>query len=206
MLTLFSAASVNGQRATIGLLESGLPHRLVAVDLKRRPAALRRISRYGRVPTLLDSAPADGRPLVLEQSGAILLYLAEKCGHLLPAAPRARAECHRWLLMHANDLGPAFIASYTVTRLGQPQELAAADFRARVLRFCGMLDDRLAEARFLAGDGFSIADCAVYPDVPWCFKDFPGVERLGHLRRWMEELAARPALAQAMAWAQLQTA
>ena len=154
------------------------------------------------MPTLLDSEAADGRPLVLDQSGAILLYLAERCGHLLPETPRARTECHRWLLLHANDLGPAFIASYTMTRLGQPQELAAADCRARVLRFCGMLDERLAEARFLSGESFSIADCAAYPDVTWCFKDFPGVERLTHLRRWMEEVGGRPAVAQAMAWAQ----
>lgn len=200
MLTLYSAASVNGQRATIGVLESGLPHRLVAVDFKNKPAGLLAANPHGRVPTLVDDAAADGQPLNLEQSGAILLYLAERSGRLMPATPRGRAEVHRWLLFHANDLGPAFTLAYSLGRLAAPQELAVATLKARVLRFCGMLDQQLATTRFLAGDEFSIADCATYPDVPWCVQDFPGVSELANLRRWMTEVGARPAVAQAIAW------
>ncbi len=200
MLTLYSAASVNGRRATIGVLESGLPHRLVAVDFKHKPAGLLAANPHGRVPTLVDDEAADGQPLNLEQSGAILLYLAERSGRLMPRTPRARAEAHRWLLFHANDLGPAFTLSYSLARLAAPQEVAVATLKARVLRFCGMLDQHLASTRFLAGEDFSVADCATFPDIPWCIQDFEGVASLNHLRRWMDEVAARPAVKRAMAW------
>ncbi len=202
MLELFAAPTVNAQRAIIGLLESGLRHRLTRVDLKAKSAALLKANHHGRVPTLVDPVGADGKPLCLDQSGAILLYLAEKSGHLMPGVPRERAECHRFLMLHANDLGPAFVSSYNVTRLGAPQELAAAHFRAATLRFCRMLDERLRRVPFLAGSEFSIADCAVYPDIPWCYADWPEVGRLRHLRRWMEAVGARPAVAKAMAWGQ----
>lgn len=199
MLTLYTATSVNGRRATIGLMESGLPHRLVNVDFKDKPAGLLAANPHGRIPTLVDEA-APGGAFALDQSGAILLYLAERAPQLLPGGAKERAEAHRWLLFHANDLGPAFISAYGMGRLEPPQEAAAAHFRAKVARFCGMLDARLAGSRYLAGEGFSIADCAVYPDIPWCLQDFEGVAALRHLRRWMDEVGARPAVQQAMAW------
>ncbi|MGH7186680.1 MAG: glutathione S-transferase family protein, partial [Pseudomonadota bacterium] len=157
-------------------------------------------NKYGRVPTLMDHSAADGKAMGLDQSAAIMLYVAEKSGRLVPHTPRERAECYRWLMLHANDLGPAFNNSYYMARLPDAPKAAVKFFRDRTERYCRMIDDRLKKTRFLAGDEFSIADCAIYPDATWAVKDFAGAKKLKNLQRWVKEVGARPAVAKAMKW------
>ena len=197
MIELYFAATPNGLKARLFLEEAGLPYRLVPVRLSKgeqsRPDYLA-ISPNAKIPAIVDDAPADGGPpLSLFESGAILLYLAQKTGRLLPADDRGRTDVLQWLFWQMSALGPMAgqIGHFNVFA-PEPVPYAIERYARETRRLYGVLDRRLADREWIAGD-FSIADIACYPwIVPHRghgqnLADFP------NLRRWFEAIAARPA-------------
>ncbi|MGH7186681.1 MAG: glutathione S-transferase family protein [Pseudomonadota bacterium] len=193
MLELFTGATTNGIRAHIALAESGLPFKATKVDFKKKSPAFLKANPEGRIPALLDTAAYDDKPLALSQGLAVMLYIAEKSGNLLPTNPRERAACYQYLMLQATDLGPAFGMGYSAER-ATGKAGANKIFRDRALNLYKVMDKRLAKSRFLAGANYSIADIAAYPAATYAIKDFAGVAKLKNLSRWAKDIAARPAV------------
>ena len=205
MIELYSWATGNGRRASIMLEESGLPYTVHAMELstkvQKEPWYLK-LNPYGRIPAIVDRGDGKGdfaEPIVVFESGAILIYLAEKSGKLLPTSPRARAETLKWLFFQTSDVGPMAMQIHWLDRLkqaGKPH--ANLDvYRDEVETLYGIMDRRLAEVPYLAGD-YSIADIAAYP---WVFRhDMQEIDLAAftNLSAWFDRVASRPAVQRGM--------
>lgn len=197
MLDLYFAATPNGLKARLLLEEAQLPYRLLPVSLSQgeqfRPEFLA-ISPNNKIPALVDHAPAGGdEPVTLFESGAILLYLAEKIGRFIPQDIRGRAEVLQWLFWQMAGLGPMAgqIGHFNVYA---PEKLAYAieRYTRETARLYGVLDRRLADRAFIAGE-FSIADIACYPWIVPHEAHGQNLAQFPHVRRWFESMATRPA-------------
>jgi GST-like protein len=197
MIDLYLWPTPNGLKLRLFMEESGLPHRQILVNLgkgeQHRPEFLK-VSPNGKIPALVDDQPpGGGAPLSLFESGAMLLYLAEKIGAFIPTEIHERAEVLQWLFWQVGGLGP-MAGQNGHFRVFAPTELpyAIERFTNEVHRLFGVMDRRLADREFLAG-AYSIADMACYPwVVPYPsqgqnLNDFP------NLKRWFDAIAARPA-------------
>ncbi|NUS37809.1 MAG: thiol:disulfide oxidoreductase [Lysobacter sp.] len=198
MLDVYDSPTPNGLKIRLFLEETGLPFRRIPVRLSAgeqfAPEFLA-ISPNGKIPAIVDHAPADdGPPLAVFESGAILLYLARKHGVLLPEAPRAREEATQWLFWQMAGLGPmAGQAGYFRVFASQPVPFAVERYTRELARLYGVLDRRLDGRAWIAGDGYSIADIACYP---WIVPHAPHGQALAdfpHLARWFGRVAERPA-------------
>ena len=207
MIDLHYWPTPNGHKITMYLEETALPYRILPIDISKgeqfAPEFLA-ISPNNRMPAILDTTPADGgAPISVFESGAILLYLAEKTGQLLPRSTRARTATLEWLFWQVGGLGPMAGQNHHFNRYAPEKIPYAIDRYVRETnRLYGVLDRRLARVPFLAGADYSIADIAAYPwIVPWQLQqqdlaDFPA------LQRWFNLIAARPATVRAYALAQ----
>ena len=206
MIDLYYWTTPNGHKITLMLEECGLDYRIVPVNIgagEQFAPAFLRISPNNRIPAIVDHAPADdGAPLSLFESGAILLYLAEKTGRFLGADLRARNEALQWLFWQVGGLGTMAGQNHHFSNYA-PEKLPYAIDRYvnETGRLYAVLDRRLERQEYIAGD-YSIADMACYPwVVPYRAQgqdlaDFP------HLRRWFDAVAARPATMRAYARAE----
>jgi GSH-dependent disulfide-bond oxidoreductase len=202
MIDLYYWTTPNGHKLTIFLEETGLPYTLKPINISRGdqfdPAFLA-ISPNNRIPAIVDLAPADGgAPLAMFESGAILLYLADKVGRLIPAALRARLDCIQWLFWQMGNLGPMAGQNHHF-RIYAPEKLpyAMTRYLKETGRLYAVLNKRLAERAFIVGD-YSIADIASYP---WVQPERQGqdINEFPNLKRWKEAIAARPAVQRAYA-------
>jgi GST-like protein len=203
MIDLYHWPTPNGHKITIFLEEAGLAYRIHPVNIGKgdqfKPEFLA-ISPNNRMPAIVDTAPADGgKPVSLFESGAILLYLAEKTGLFIPQDLRGRAEVLQWLFWQVGGLGPmsgqnGHFSFYAPEKI----PYAIERYVKETNRLYGVMDGRLADRPFLAGK-YSIADMASYPwVVPYerygqNLSDFP------NLKRWFEAIKARPAVAKVYA-------
>jgi GSH-dependent disulfide-bond oxidoreductase len=186
----------NGHKITLFLEEAALPYRIVPVDIGKdaqfQPAYLA-ISPNNKMPAIVDHDPADGdQPISLFESGAILLYLAEKTGRFVGPTSRDRLVQLQWLFWQVGGLGPMAGQNHHFNRYApEPVPYAIDRYTRETARLYGVLDRRLAEATFVGGDAYSIADMAIYPwIVPHAMQkqelsDFPNI------RRWFEAVGAR---------------
>lgn len=198
MIELYYAPTPNGLKVRLFLEEAAVPYRIRPVSLSLgeqfRPEFLA-IAPNNRIPAIVDQDPADGgAPLCLMESGAILWYLATKAGRFLPADERGRAEVSQWLFWQMAGLGPmAGQAGYFRVYAPEPVPFAVERYTKETRRLYGVLDRRLADRDFVAGD-YSIADMACYPwIVPHAghgqrLEDFP------HLARWYRAVGRRAAV------------
>jgi GST-like protein len=202
MIDLYYWTTPNGHKVTIFLEETGLPYTLKPVNIGKGeqfdPAFLA-ISPNNRIPAIVDHAPPDGgEPLALFESGAILMYLGGKTGRFFPNDLRGRCEVVQWLFWQMAGLGPmAGQTHHFVHYAPEPLPYAIDRYVRETGRLYGVMNKRLADREFLAGD-YSIADMACYPWVlPERQKqdigDFP------HLARWKDAIAERPAVQRAYA-------
>ena len=199
MIDLYSWPTPNGHKIHIMLEETGLPYRVQAVDIgagdQFTPGFLA-ISPNSRIPGIVDSEGPKGRPISLFESGAILIYLAGKTGRFLPDDMEARYVALQWLMWQMGGFGPMLGQSHHFMNYAPEKLPYAIDRYAKeTRRLYGVLDKRLAEADYVAGDDYSIADMAIFP---WSrshkahqidLADFPNV------RRWFEVIETRPAVA-----------
>jgi GSH-dependent disulfide-bond oxidoreductase len=202
MIDLYYWPTPNGHKVTIFLEETGLEYRVVPINIRKgeqfAPEFLK-ISPNNRMPAIVDSDGPGGKPYSLFESGAILLYLAEKTGKLMPAEMGARYRVVEWLMFQAN-VGP-MLGQAGHFRNAAPEKIpyAIERYTNESRRLFNVLDKRLAANPYLAGD-YSIADIATYPWVVAALKAQPEqLDTRPHLKRWIDALAARPAVQKGMA-------
>ena len=204
MIDLHYWPTPNGHKVTLFLEEAGLEYRIHPVDIGKgaqfEPDFLA-ISPNNKMPAIVDTAPADGgAPVSVFESGAILLYLAEKTGQFLPADLRGRAATLEWLFWQMGGLGP-MTGQYGHFNVYAPEKIPYAidRYTNEVERLLSVLDRRLAGRAFISGDAYTIADMAAYPWIapyagaPIDLGPFPD------LRRWQAAIAERPATGRAYA-------
>jgi len=202
MLELFAFATPNSVKVPILLEELGLDYALRPVNIRKgeqKSPAFLDMNPNGKVPVLRDSDGPGGAPVVISESAAILLYLAERHGRFIPSDPLGRIRMFEWLFFHAAGLGPMFGQSGYFQKLApEPIPAAIARFHGEAKRHLQVLDGRLAQARFLAGEEYSLADIANYG---WIWRRaFAGVDfaEAPHVERWYAEVEARPAVQRAV--------
>lgn len=202
MIDLYYWTTPNGHKLTIFFEETGLPYTLKPVNINKGeqfdPAFLK-ISPNNRIPAIVDHAPDDGgAPLGMFESGAILLYLADKIGRLIPKSHRARLDCIQWLFWQMGNLGPMAGQNHHF-RLYAPEKLpyAMTRYLKETGRLYAVLNKRLADREFITAE-YSIADIASYP---WVQPERQGqnIDEFPHLKRWKAAIAARPAVERAYA-------
>jgi GST-like protein len=204
MIDLYYWTTPNGHKITIFLEETGIPYRVKPVDIgkgEQFEAAFLAISPNNRIPAIVDHDPADGgAPLSLFESGAILQYLAEKAGLLLPQDLRGRWECLQWLYWQMGGLGPFAGQNHHFRHYAPEKHAYAIDRYVRETgRLYAVLNKRLRDRPFVAGE-YSIADIACYPWVQ-PVRQGQDIAAFPHLARWLAETAARPAVQRAYALA-----
>ena len=206
MLDLHFWPTPNGKKVTILLEECGLPYRIVPCNIgtgDQFTAEFLAINPNHRMPVLVDDAPTDGgAPISVFESGAIMLYLAEKTGKFMPQDLRGRTQVQEWLIWQMANQGPKSGECGHFRRLGDAQgdqSYAIRRFTDEVNRLYGVLNNRLYNHRYLAGDAYCIADMICYPwTINWKAQG-QDVEEFPYFKRWQAELAARPAVQRGMA-------
>ncbi|HEX9584349.1 MAG TPA: glutathione S-transferase N-terminal domain-containing protein [Gammaproteobacteria bacterium] len=203
-IELYTWGTPNGRKVSIMLEELGLPYNVHPVDISKgeqhQPEFLA-VSPNNRIPGIIDPEGPDGEPLALFESGAILIYLAEKTkSELLPASGRDRAITLQWLMWQMGGVGPMFGQAHHF--LFQPKEdvpYGKKRYHDETRRLYEVMNRRLDDAVYLAGDIYTVADVATYPWVARFprhqvdLNDYPGV------KRWFDEIGKRPAVAKGMA-------
>lgn len=203
MIDLYYWSTPNGHKLTIYLEEAGLPYRIVPVNIAKgdqfKPDFLA-IAPNNRIPALVDHEPSSGgKPIALFESGAMLLYLAEKTGRFLPVDPAARYDTIQWVFWQMAGLGPMAGQNHHFSNYAQEKITYAIDrYVNETNRLYGVLNKRLADRAFIAGD-YSIADMASYPWIVPYKKQSQDINDFPHLKRWLEAIAARPAVQRAYA-------
>jgi len=205
MIELHYWTTPNGHKITIFLEESGLPYRIVPVNISAgdqfKPEFLK-ISPNNRIPAIVDHDPAEpGAPISVFESGEILLYLAEKTGKFLPKDLRGRTDVLQWLFWQMGGLGPMAGQNHHFSAYAPEKIPYAIDrYIKETNRLYGVLNERLADREFLAG-AYSIADMASYPWIVPYERQSQRLEDFPHLKRWFETIRARPAVERAYALA-----
>ncbi len=203
MIDVWTWPTPNGHKVHIALEELELPYRVIPVNIgagdQFKPEFLS-INPNHRIPAIVDPDGPGGKPLALFESGAILLYLAEKTSKLIPSDPAARLTCLQWLMFQMGGVGPMF-GQYNHFAAYAPEKLpyAIERYGNEVKRLHRVLEKRLAESPYLAGPEYSIADIATFPWVrnperrSITLSDYPAVAR------WHDAIAARPAVQRGVA-------
>jgi GST-like protein len=197
MIELYSWPTPNGHKVHIMLEECGLPYKVHAVDIgagdQFRPEFLK-ISPNNKIPALVDPDGPDGKPIALFESGAILVYLAGKTGRFLPASVRGRYVALQWLMFQMGGVGPMLGQAHHF-RLYAPEKIdyAINRYTNEAKRLYGVMDRRLADAKFFAGE-YSIADIAIFPWTRSHANQGVDLAEFPNVKRWYETVDARPAV------------
>jgi GST-like protein len=201
MIDFYTFATSNGQRAAILLEECAQPYRTHWIDLmkgEQKSPEFLRVNPSAAIPVIVDAEGPGGKALTLSQSGAIVIYLAEKAGRFIPADPVRRLMALQWLLQATTDAARASSAVFLVSTL-VPEKIPGntAFFEQQCLRYLRSADAHLSGREYLA-DELSIADFALYPVYAVRKALIEQAGDLPHLTRWGKALAARPAVTRAM--------
>ncbi|HEX8592837.1 MAG TPA: glutathione binding-like protein [Pseudomonas sp.] len=204
MIDLHYWTTPNGHKVSLFLEEAGLPYKIFPVNIGQndqfKPQFLK-IAPNNRIPAIVDHEPADGgAPLSLFESGAILLYLAEKTGTFIPQDLRGRQEALQWLFWQMGGLGPMAGQNHHFNRFAKEKiPYAIKRYVDETARLYGVLNKHLDGREFVAGSQYSIADMAIYPwIVPHSWQD-QNLDDFPHLKRWFDMVAERPATKRAYA-------
>ena len=202
MLEVLAFTTPNSVKVPIALEEMGLDYRLVPVNLRQgeqKTDAFKAINPNAKVPVLIDRSDLGNSDVVVSESAAILVYLAEKTGQLLPTDALQRSKVFEQLFFHASGLSPAFLQAFVVAIQSSPQPEAKARALSEVDRVLGVLDHRLEHHPYVAGDAYSIADIAHFGWI-WRHQAIgANLEKFPFVARWYADISARPAVATAIA-------
>ena len=207
MLEVWSWPTPNGHKVHIALEELGLEYRAIPVDIgagdQFKPEFLK-ITPNHRIPAIVDPDGPGGKPFTLFESAAIVIYLSDKCGgRLIPKDPIAHYKCLEWIMFQMGGVGPMFgqwnhFGAYAKAKL----PYAIERYTNEVHRLCRVLNRRLEEAHWLAGDEYSMADIITFPWIRTAAEPLPRFDERGYvdlgrypaMQRWYAEIAARPAV------------
>jgi len=197
MIDLYTWPTPNGHKVHIMLEETGLPYTVIPIDINNgdqfKPEFLK-ISPNNKMPAMVDPDGPGGAPYSLFESGAILMYLAEKTGKFMPKETRARYRVVQWLMFQMGGLGPMLGQAHHFRQYA-PEKIAYAidRYTNEAGRLYNVLDRRLRESEYLAGD-YSIADIAAFPWIRPYERQGQKLEEFPSLKRWFEAIDARPAV------------
>ncbi len=198
MIEAWTWPTPNGHKVHIMLEEAGVPYKVVPVNIGQgeqfKPEFLA-ITPNHRIPAIVDPEGPGDKPISLFESGAILIYLAEKTGKFIPAEPAARYLCLQWLMFQMGGVGPMF-GQYNHFAAYAPEKIpyAIERYTNEVKRLHRVLDKRLGESAYLAGAEYSIADIATFPWVRNPARRGIDLADYPHVQRWHDAIAARPAV------------
>lgn len=203
-LQLYSLATPNGIKVSAALEELALPYEAHKISFdtndQMTPEFLS-LNPNNKIPAILDPEGPDGKPLTLFESGAILLYLAEKTGKLIPADPAGRYHCIQWLMWQMGGLGPMFgqLGHFHYFAADKVKDLYPRErYTAEAKRLLAVLEQRLEGRSYIMGDGYTIADIAVWPWVRtlggfYGAGEITGLDKLANVQRWFAVCSERPA-------------
>jgi len=205
MITLYGMGSPNVVKVYIALEELGLPYTVAPVDVftgKQFDAAFLKLNPNAKVPVIVDPEGPGGKPYTCFESGAILLYLAEKTGKLLPADKAARFDAIQWLMTQMSTVGPMFGQFVHFMRFAPAgNDYSKSRYLTQATRVTEVIEQRLASNPFLAGSEYSVADVATYPwmrNIP-ALLGADAMARLPNIARWIKTIDERPAVKKALA-------
>jgi GSH-dependent disulfide-bond oxidoreductase len=198
MIDLYSWPTPNGHKIHIALEELGLAYRAHGVDIGKgeqfSPDFLK-IGPNNKIPVIVDGDGPDGKPMALMESGAILFYLAEKTGRLMPSDKRGRARVMEWLMFQMGNVGPMLGQAHHFRQYAPEQiPYAIQRYTNEATRLYRVLDERLGQVPFLAGDAYSIADIATFPWLRSWERQGQDLAAHPNLKRWFDSIDARPAV------------
>jgi GSH-dependent disulfide-bond oxidoreductase len=200
MIQLYTWSTPNGKKVSVMLEELAVPYRVHPVNLgqgeQSKPEYLA-INPNNKIPAIIDEDGPDGKPLKLFESGAILLYLAEKTGKLLPPNPAKRYQTIQWLMFQMGGVGPMFGQANHFSRLQERVPYAIERFHKEARRLYNVLDKELGQRDYLAGE-YSIADIATYPWVWRHEMHHVSLEEYPSVKRWYDAISTRPAVQRGM--------
>jgi len=204
MIDLYTVPTANGQRASVMLEEVDLPYNVHVIDFASAghlAADFLAINPLGMAPAMIDHDGPDGETVNLFETLAICYYLAEKTGKLMPKGGVARVEAHKWAVMVAANLGPAFAGQfYFKVQATPPVDYGVDLYETRSKRFLKAMDDRLASNEFLAGDTYTIADVMAYPSAATSGARLDGgMAPYSNITRWTDTVGNRAAVKKGMA-------
>ena len=203
MINVYYWPTPNGHKVTIFLEETRLPYNIIPVDIGKGDqfkAEFLRISPNNKMPAIVDHEGPDGASIALVESGAILLYLAEKTGQFMPKDVRHRYRVIEWLMFQMASVGPMLGQAHHFRRYAPERIPYAIDrYTNEARRIYGVIDKRLGEVPFLAGDNYTIADIATYPWLRYHEMQGQKLEDFPHLAKWYTALEARPAVQKGIA-------
>ncbi|MEX2034531.1 MAG: glutathione binding-like protein [Xanthobacteraceae bacterium] len=202
MIDLYGLTSPNVQKIFIMLEETGLPYNFKPVDVwasEQYAEAFGKLNPNRKIPVIVDREGPGGKPYTVFESGAILMYLADKSEKFLPKDTARKYDALQWLMIQLTGVGPAF-GNFTHFNLFAPKpgnEYSLTRFRTEMLRLYDLIDQRLGQTRYLGGDEYSIADIATYPWTRQHQAQGAKIDALPNFKRWFDEIAARPAVKKA---------
>lgn len=196
MIDLYTFGTGNGLRASVALAEAGLEHRIHLVDIykgeSRTPEFLK-LNPAGSIPVLVDHSGPGGEPITLSQSGAIVLYAAEKSGRFLPKDAALRAKTLQWFMMAVSDVSGSGTAYFLTANTVPDKSQKNTEFwEQRLLRYIQVFDQQLAGKDYIMGSDITVADLALYPAI---HPRLPVIEKAGgneNFRAWVGRMHARP--------------
>jgi GST-like protein len=204
-IQLFSMNTPNGVKASIALEELGLPYEAHTIDIRNGDQHCQEylaLNPNGKIPVIIDPNGPGGEAISIMESGAILIYLADKAGKLIPTEPMARNQCLQWLFFQVGHIGPMFgqfghFYKYAVDACRDPYPIERYTNESR--RLLGILDARLTGNAHILGDDYSIADIAIFPWVNCLSAYYEAEEQLGlkefpHVNAWVQRCLQRPAV------------
>jgi GSH-dependent disulfide-bond oxidoreductase len=201
MIQLYTWGTPNGKKASIMLEEIGIPYEVHPVNIGQgdqfKPEYLA-INPNNKIPSIIDTDGPDGKPLTLFESGAILMYLAEKSGKLSPADMRQRYLVMQWLMFQMGGVGPMFGQANYFFRLEEKVPYAIERYHKEALRLYGVLEKALTQNEYLARE-YSIADIATYPWVWRHEMHHVKLEEFPNVKCWYDKISERPAVQRGMA-------
>jgi len=206
MIDLHYWPTPNGKKVTILLEECGMPYRIVPLNIQKGDQFNKEFLKMNpnhRMPVMVDNEPmGGGAPVSIFESGAIMMYIAEKAGRFLPKDPRGKYDVIQWVIWQMANQGPKLGECGHFRRLGDregDQTYAVRRFTDEANRLYGVLNNRLHDRQWIAGNEYSIADMICYPwTVNWKFQG-QDIDEFKYFKRWHETMAARPAVQKGMA-------
>lgn len=203
MIHLYGMGSPNVVKVLIMLEEIGLPYEFTRVDVmagEQFSADFRRLNPNGKVPAIMDH-DAPGGPFAVFESGAILLYLAEKTGLLWPQDLLSRTRCTQWLMFQMASFGPMSGQAIHFNYATKEDSYARARYTNELNRLIAVVEQRLGESPYIAGSDYSLADIALFPWIRTLHQFFEQEVSQPNINQWFERIAARPAVQEAVAFA-----
>ncbi|MDA0260803.1 MAG: glutathione binding-like protein [Proteobacteria bacterium] len=203
MIKLFSSPTPNGRKVHIMLEEVGLPYEAQLIRIGQGDqfkSSFLKISPNNKIPAIVDSDGPGRKPIAMFETGAILIYLAEKTGKFLPKRPRERMAVIQWLMFQMGGVGPMLGQAHHFRHYAPRKFQYAHDrYTNEAGRLYGVLDRQLKSSKFIAGERYSIADIATYPWIEMHERQGQDLKDFSSVARWLEMIRKRPAVMRGMA-------